>query len=116
MQTFWQDARYSLRMLIKQPSFTLVAVITLALGIGATTAIFSIANVVVLNPFPYRDPSRIFMVRHSLPKLGLQDQLRSSGPEVADLIGSEIFDQVATLEPVSRNLTGSEVPDRVAAA
>ena len=110
------DLIYCFRMLRKRPSFTVVAVLTLALAIGASTALFSIVNVVVLNPFPYSDPSRLYFVRQSLPKLGVQDQLRSSGPEFIDFAKSGIFERVAAFEPVSRNLTGSDEPERVAAA
>jgi putative ABC transport system permease protein len=110
------DLIYCLRMLRKWPSFTLVAVLTLALAIGASTALFSIVNVVVLNPFPYKDPSRLFFVRQSLPKIGVQDQFRSSGPEFVDFAKSGIFERVAAFEPVSRNLTGSDEPERIAAA
>ena len=110
------DLIYCLRMLRKRPSFTAVAVLTLALAIGASTALFSIVNVVVLNPFPYTDPSRLFFVRQSLPKLGVQDQFRASGPEFVDFEKSGIFERVAAFEPVSRNLTGSDEPERIAAA
>ena len=110
------DLIYCFRMLRKRPSFTVVAVLTLALAIGASTALFSIVNVVVLNPFPYSDPSRLFFVRQSLPKIGVQDQFRSSGPEFVDVAKSGIFERVAAFEPVSRNLTGSDEPERVAAA
>jgi putative ABC transport system permease protein len=110
------DLIYCFRMLRKRPSFTIVAVLTLALAIGASTALFSIVNVVVLNPFPYKDPARLFFVRQSLPKLGVQEQIRSSGPEFVDFTNSGIFERVAAVEPVSRNLTGSFEPERVAAA
>jgi putative ABC transport system permease protein len=110
------DLIYCFRMLRKRPSFTIVAVLTLALAIGASTALFSIVNIVVLNPFPYKDPSRLFFVRQSLPKLGVQEQIRSSGPEFADFTNSGIFERVAAVEPVSRNLTGSFEPERLAAA
>jgi len=103
-------------MLRKRPSFTVVAVLTLALAIGASTALFSIVNVVVLNPFPYRDPARLFFVRQSFPKIGIQDQFRASGPEFVDFTNSGIFERVAAFEAVSRNLTGSDEPERVAAA
>lgn len=110
------DLIYCLRMLRKRPSFTVVAVLTLALAIGASTALFSIVNVVVLNPFSYKDPSRLFFVRQSLPKIGVQDQFRASGPEFIDFTKSGIFERVAAFEPVSRNLTGSDEPERIAAS
>lgn len=111
-----RDLIYCFRMLRKRPSFTAVAVLTLALAIGASTALFSIVNVVVLNPFPYKDPSRLFFVRQSFPKIGVQDAFRSSGPEFVDVANSGVFERIAAFEPVSRNLTGSDEPERVPAA
>ncbi|HKQ79003.1 MAG TPA: ABC transporter permease [Blastocatellia bacterium] len=114
MNALWQDLRYGARMLWKRLGFTSIAAITLALGIGASAAIFSVVNVVILNPFPYRDHTRLFLVRQNLPKIGVSEQARSSGPEFSDYAKSQAFEKVAAYETVSRNLTGGQEPERVA--
>ena len=71
----WQDLRFGVRMLVKRPAFTLIAVLTLGLGIGANTAIFSVINSVLLRPLPFDEPERIVTLRESNPRRQIEQQL-----------------------------------------
>ena len=113
MNTVFQDLRYAARMLQKQPGFTIVAVVTLALGIGANTAIFSLVNSILLRPLPYREPDRLVHMMQSSPKLDLP----SWGVSQADFAAYR--DQNRTLESIAlynsggTNLTGVGEPERL---
>jgi predicted permease len=113
MATLWQDVRYGSRMLGKNPGFTAVAVLTLALGIGANAAIFSIVNSVLLRPLPYNHPEQLVRITGDFRVMNQHDG-GISVPELGDLEReSEIFESVSGLMPINANLTGSDQPARV---
>jgi putative ABC transport system permease protein len=108
-----QDLRYAARMLRNRPGFSVVAIITLSLGIGANTAIFSVVNAVVLNPLPFPNPEQIVLVRDDLAGRQLQD-VGLSVDELRDLQErSGVFEQVSAVWSVDANLTGSDRPERI---
>lgn len=107
------DLRYAARLQRKNPGFTIVAVIALALGIGANTAIFSVVNTILLRPLPYKDPERLVMVwedatRHGYPR---------DTPAAANFVDwrdqNQVFEGMAAIDDMSFNLTGSGDPERL---
>src|SRR5215207_7935379 len=113
MMTLLQDVRYGLRMLWKNPGFTAVVVLTLALGIGANTAIFSVVDAVLLRPLPFPRPEQLVLVRDDLTGRQMEND-GMSVPELKDLQQSaDVFEEVAGVWPVDANLTGSDRPERV---
>src|SRR5262245_62244720 len=114
MQTLWQDLRYGARMLLKNPGFTLIAVATLALGIGANTAIFSVLYGVLLKQLPYPDPDPIIRVWQAVPTSGYF-QLGFSEAQLTRLrAGNQSFQQIGGYALRSANLTEQNETQRVA--
>jgi predicted permease len=107
------DLRYAVRMLVKSPGFSFIAIATMALGIGATTAIYSVIDATLLHPLPYPHASELVRIEDDLPGVGAQD-VSVSIPEWKDLENSGIFQYVALDFFGSVNLTGSAQPTRVA--
>jgi len=114
MQTLWQDLRYGTRILLKKPGFTSIAVLTLALGIGANTAIFSVVNAVLLQPLPYGDPDRLVWMWGNIRNGG--NRASVSPPDFLDYRAqNSVFEHFGASFTVdsSVNLTGSDEPERL---
>jgi predicted permease len=107
------DLRYALRMLLRSPGFSFVAIATIALGIGATTAIYSVIDATLLHPLPFPNPSELVSVQDDLPGIGAQD-VGISIPQWRDLESSGIFQSVSIAgHGANVNLTGSAQPLRL---
>src|ERR1700730_6624544 len=116
MDSFLRDLRYSARILIKSPGFTVVAVLALTLGIGANTAIFSVVNSVLLRPLPYSDPGRLMQLWEASAKKG-RNEIPASYPNFADWRDqNHVFEQVAAYSDWTFNLTGTGEPERIRSA
>jgi putative ABC transport system permease protein len=112
----WQDLRYGARMLMKNPGFTMVAVITLALGIGANTAIFSVVNAVLLRPLPYPEPGRLTQARETDLGRGGMD-VAASMPDYREWRKrNQSFSHLAAYFTNNYNISGDEEPEQVVGA
>ncbi|MFL6333883.1 MAG: ABC transporter permease [Pyrinomonadaceae bacterium] len=112
MGTLWKDVQYAARVLLKSPGFTAVAVIAVALGVGANTAIFSVVNAVLLKPLNYKDPAQLVLINHNYPKIDLKASVSSSGyAYYRDHAKS--FSEIAAAMGWSVNLTGEGEPERL---
>jgi predicted permease len=113
LQDLWQDLRYGARMLVKNPGFTLIAVITLSLCIGANTAIFSLVNAVLLRSLPFPQPERIMTIWAEAPTSGIVRQSVAPG-NYSDLRAQQtVFAQMSALTRSELNLTGEGEPERL---
>ena len=112
MQVLLQDIRYSLRQFIKNPGFTLTALISLALGIGATTAVFSVIYAALMNPYPYPNADRI--VRLTMEsKAGTDDWANLNGRQIQQVRQLNVIENVLAMDFHAMTLTGPDVPENV---
>jgi predicted permease len=115
MQTFLQDVRYALRTLLGSPGVTLVIVASLAIGIGANTAIFSVVNALMLKPLPYPDPDRLVVLWLRSPGINIPQDWPSPGQFIDVRTGNRSFDEMSISQGRSGSLIGLEQPERVEA-
>jgi putative ABC transport system permease protein len=114
IESLWQDQRYGFRTMLKNPGFTLIAIFTLALGIGANTAIFSVVNAVLLRPLPYPDHDRIVTIGNYRTN---QNHVNVNGADFLDWREqAKVFEQIAAFATDTVDLTGSGEPERLTAA
>lgn len=110
---FLNDLRYAVRLQRKNPSFTIVAVIALALGIGANTAIFSVVNTLLLKPLPYKEPERLVLAWEENAKQGYPQDTPTAANFIDWRNQNQVFERMAAFTPTSFNLTGSGDPERL---
>jgi predicted permease len=106
LNAFLQDVRYAVRLFAKQPGFTAVAVLSLAIGIGANTAVFSVANALLLRPLPYADPDRLAILWNRSPGLNIAEDWFSTAQYFDIRNGNSSFEDVAVALGNTVNLTG----------
>jgi putative ABC transport system permease protein len=114
-ENFLFDLRYAFRMLHRAPGFSLIAIATMALGVGATTAIYSVIDATLLHPLPYPHPSELVRIEANLSGVGAHD-VGFSIPELRDLQNSGIFQYVSFCFHGSENVTGGPQPTHIAGA
>src|SRR6476660_1130321 len=113
MGNFSQDVRYAVRMLSKNRGFTLVAVIALALGIGANSAMFSVINAVLLRPLPYHQPDRLVTIWEESPERDLY-QMPISFANFRDWVDqNHVFENISAYTFTNLNLSGAGEPERL---
>src|ERR1051326_1182631 len=114
MTTLWQDIRYGLRMLWKNPVVTIIVIVALALGIGANTAIFSVVNAVLIRPLPYQESERLVFLNEQSPVL---DEMSVSYPNFLDWRAqNQTFEKIGVYNRASYNLTGAGEAERIVTA
>lgn len=112
----FQDLRFGVRMLLKNPGFTLTAILSLIIGIGATSAIFSVVNGVVLRPLPYRDASRLVRLWQNKPQAGMREMPVSAGNVNVWQARAESFEGIAAFYQTNSVITGDAEPEQISGA
>jgi hypothetical protein len=112
VETLWQDLRYALRQLARSPGFSLTAVLSLSLGIGATTAVFSVLYAALMNPYPFVEADRIFRLTVDSKTDG-DHWINPNGPQIFELRKSPVVDSVIVMDDWSTTLTGKDLPENV---
>ncbi|MCJ7504328.1 MAG: ABC transporter permease, partial [Acidobacteriia bacterium] len=113
MGTLFQDLKYGLRMLAKNPGFTAIAIVTLALGLGAISVVFSNVNVMLLRPFPFKDLSRVVAV-HETAGTSNQDSVAVAPANLRDWSQeNHAFERLAAVHGWDVNRTGEGLPERL---
>lgn len=115
MDNFWQDLRYGMRMLLKHKGITMIAVLSLALGIGANTAIFSLVDAVLLRPLPFHEPDKLVMVWEDATNLGFPRNTPAPANYADWKAQNQSFEDMAALSWGSYNLTDDSEPEKVEA-
>src|SRR5262245_34648424 len=113
MNVLWQDLRFGFRQLLNKPGFAAVAVLSLALGIGANTAIFSLVDAVLLRPLPFRDPERLVMVWEDASRIGFPRNTTAPANYADWKAQNQVFEDMAALEGRNLNLTEEGEPEKV---
>src|SRR5262245_54566959 len=118
METLLSDIKHGLRLLLRNPGFTVIVILALALGIGANTAVFSVMNAVLLKPLPYPNSDHIVSVAGRFTGIGIPDDRNAiSPPEFDDLRKfSTSFSDISAVSGASYNIRVSDTPERVAGA
>ena len=113
MNAFTQDVRYAIRALLATPGFSIVAILSLAIGIGANTAIFSVASALLLRPLPYKNAERQVILWNTSPGLGITEDWFSTAQYFDIRNGQQSFTDVAIAIGANANLTGDGEPERI---
>ena len=113
MDSLLRDLRFAVRSLLKRPALTIIAIVTLAIGIGANSAIFSFINALLLKPLPFPDPERVVALWDKVPSRGVERNEVTVGNYLDWRAQNKTLEQLAIYRWWSTNLTGADSPERV---